>query len=283
MRKKVKVPMSVYGSHGESADEVSPIPGVSYAPAQLPQRVRFEIIGESWDLLIKRWGTWLVAGLLFTVPAFLLFVVVYGVMIVQIWPLITTRHNGPDAAQFALIQLQFYGVSIPLGIVLSAFEGIIEGGMVRMAFRQMRGETISVGDLFKVGDVIWPLMAVGILQNVALQIGLTLFYIPGIIVGGLLMLAIPLVTERRMPTIAALRESVNVLKHDLINASLFFFVISVVFSLGMLLCGIGIAFTFPLMPIVMAFLYRDFNLGGPSRPGYPTESPSGPSNPWASH
>jgi uncharacterized membrane protein len=154
--------------------------------------------------------------------------------------------------------------------------------MVRMALRQVRGETIAAGDVFKVGDVAGQLILVGLLQGLAVQIGTMFCYIPGFILGGIFMLAIPLVAERRLSAVDALRESARHLKPDLVTAALFFFVIMLIYSLGGFVCGIGMAASFPLLPICLALIYRDFFLGGPPPPGYPGVAPTDPANPWSS-
>jgi uncharacterized membrane protein len=169
-----------------------------------------------------------------------------------------------------------------MGLVVYAFQGLVAGGMVRMALRQLRGETIAAGDVFKVGDVAGQLILVGLLQGLAVQIGTMFCYIPGFILGGIFMLATPFVAEQRLSAVDALRESAKHLKPDLVNASLFFFVIMLLYGLGSIACGIGMAATFPLFPICLALIYRDFFLGGPTPPSYPGVGPTGPANPWAS-
>jgi hypothetical protein len=275
--------MSVYGSGGgDYSGSTSMDRDSGFIPAAIRPKVRFDVIGESCNLLTKQLGVWFVSGLLFVMPVLLVLFVAYGTMFAQMMPLLGMGRNAPGNPDLAGIQRLFYGVSIPVGVSIAAFDGVIEGSMVRMAFRQMRGETIAVGDLFKVGDVIWPLMIVGILQNLAVHLGTLFCYVPGFILGGIFLLAIPLVTERRMSALAAVRESIHILRADIVNASLFFLLLSLVCSLGLSLCGIGVAFTFPLLPIAMALIYRDFFQFGPTQSSHPTVASAGPSNPWTS-
>ena len=256
--------------------------GGAYARVPMPPRVSFEILSEAWDLLIKQFGVWLAAGFAFIIPISVVIGALSTIMFAQMAALgrMSSGSNG-FSAQMLGLQLQFYGISLPAGILIAAFDGIIEGGMVRMAFRQMRGESIGIGDIFKIGDVFWPLAVIGILQNLAVQVGSLFCVFPGIILGGLLLLAIPLVTERRMSAMHAIRESVSALKTDWVNASLFCFLLSLIVSLGGFVCGIGTAFTFPLMPLTMALLYRDFFPSDLTASGYRNADPTVPTNPWA--
>lgn len=258
--------------------------GGGYARVPMPPKVRFEVLTEAWDLLIKQFGVWFVAGLAFVVPVAVLIGGLSAIMMAQMAALGRMSAGNHDlSAQMLGLQLQFYGISLPAGILFSAFDGIIEGGMVRMAFRQMRGESIGISDIFKIGDVFWPLAVIGILQNIAVQVGSMFCLFPGIILGGLLLLAIPLVTERRMSAMNAIRESVNALKTDLVNASLLCFLLSLIVSLGGFVCGIGTAFTFPLMPITMALLYRDFYPREVPPSSFLSTDPTAPTNPWATN
>ena len=82
--------------------------------------------------------------------------------------------------------------------------------------------------------------------------------IPGFIVSGLFMLAIPLVVEGRLPATGALIQSWNALKSQWLVATLFHFVLILAALSGVLLCGVGVFFTGPLYCLAISILYRDF-------------------------
>ena len=271
--------MSVYESG--SAGDSGPV-GTVYAsgPGQMPPKVRFDVIGEAWNLLTKQFGVWFVAGLAFVIPIFVLVGIFYVVLFAMIFSTPGMGRMEPGSAAFWAFEAKIYGMIIPIGLLSSAFQALIGGGMVRMALRQLRGEVIAAGDVFKIGDVAGPLVLVGILQGLAIQVGALFCYVPGIILGGLFMLAVPFVVEKRLPALEALRESAKTLKPDLVMASLLFFVVMLVYSLGSFACGIGLAASFPILPICLALIYRDFFLGGPAPVTYPGSNPTDPANPW---
>ena len=71
--------------------------------------------------------------------------------------------------------------------------------------------------------------------------------IPGFIVSGLFMLAIPLVVEGRLPATGALIQSWNALKSQWLVATLFHIVLIFAALSGVMLCGVGIFFTGPAL------------------------------------
>ncbi len=82
--------------------------------------------------------------------------------------------------------------------------------------------------------------------------------IPGFIVSGLFMLAIPLVVEGRLPATGALKQSWSALKSQWLVATLFHCVLILAAWSGLLLCGVGVFLTGPLYCLAISILYRDF-------------------------
>jgi len=110
--------------------------------------------------------------------------------------------------------------------------------------------------------VALPLIGASILIGIGTQIGAMLCIIPGLILAGLWMLTLPLIVDKKMGVIEAMSASFNALKSDMLTATLFYLVLSLVAAIGALLCGVGALFTYPLFPLAIAIVYRDFFLGG---------------------
>jgi uncharacterized membrane protein len=144
-------------------------------------------------------------------------------------------------------------------IVASVFLcGLLSAGFYKMALKQVRGRAISVSDLFDVKDIFWPMLGMSLVVGLAVGIGMQLMYIPGYILGGLWMLAGPLLVERRMGVFDAMGASWKALQPELVMAAFYYFVISLVASLGALVLLVGILFTLPLFYLGQALVYRDF-------------------------
>jgi len=205
--------------------------------------VRFDVINQAFALFQQQMGQWVVIALVF--------VVVVGV------------------ASF-LLNL------VPVVGLLSGIPGmILAGGIYKAALKHVRGEAIAVADLFDIGDIVGPLIVAGILVNIGTSIGMLLCVLPGIVVAGLWMFTTPLIVDRGMDGVAAMRESWNVLKGQWAMAAVFIFVVGIVGVIGVLGCGVGVLFTMPIAFLSSALLYRDFFPEG-AAPVDPFAPPSSP-------
>jgi uncharacterized membrane protein len=208
--------------------------------------VQFSVIGEAWRQYKRHWVVWSLATLIVMVC----FSVAVGICMA----ILDARGRG--AGGFRLPLSPAAGI-IPftLSAMVSAF---LVGGMVRMASNQLRGRAPRIEDLFSVTDCWFDLLLTGILYAVATAIGNMLCVIPGFIVSGLFMLAVPLVVEGRLPATGALMQSWNSLKSQWLTATVFHLLLILLAVSGFVLCGIGVLFTGPLYSLSIAILYRDF-------------------------
>ncbi|HLK56712.1 MAG TPA: hypothetical protein VKU00_09115 [Chthonomonadaceae bacterium] len=248
--------------------------GSSYPPPEyrMAPKVRFEAIGEAWQLFSQQMGTWILALLIFLAIYFAIYIGIYVVLMVGIFgTLMATggsasgQHGGDPSAMLGVL---FLGYSI-LALVILALVSYFTAGMLRMAIRQVRGEPIGIGDLFSGGDAFLPVLGATLLVGLATGIGGMLLVIPGFIVAGLFFLTIPLIVDRKMGVIEAMTASWNALKSDWLMATLFAFVLPLIAGLGALACGFGMLFTMPLLYLGMAVVYRDFFM-----PGLPQNNPN---------
>ncbi|BCW98418.1 MAG: hypothetical protein KatS3mg024_1245 [Armatimonadota bacterium] len=225
-----------------------------YSPAP---RVRFEAIGEAWNLFKADAGTWVVTSL---IALIVLGVVIAAVNLVNNLFTEAAQISSPAMTPAAL--LAAFGSMIIVQIISSLITTVawvvVTAGIYRMALRRMRGEQVSAGDLFNIGDVFPQVLVAGLLASVIVTIGYLLCIIPGIIAGGLLMFTVPLIVDRQMDGVEAISTSFRILSADLLNAVLFYAVLSFIVFIGLLACGVGILVTFPLYPLGVAIVYRDF-------------------------
>lgn len=266
--------MSVYGGGGGGDYGGSMPAGVVYAPAPMPPKVRFEIIGEAWDLFQKQMGTWVLSVLI-------LFVITFTVSF-------ALRFSGTLAGLGAIgrdgdADVTLASVSFRLfsSLITNLITFFLLGGLYKMALKQIRGLAIGVSDLFSAGSVFIPLFLTNLLYGVCVLGGTILCIIPGLIFASLLILSPLLIVDKRETSpVQALKASWNVLKTDMLNAVLFLFVLGIVSVAGVLGCGVGLLFTYPLLPLGYALLYRDFFGLGTAEAVEPRFSE--PQNPWVS-
>jgi uncharacterized membrane protein len=215
--------------------------------------IRFGIIGDAWQLYKRHWLVWSLATLI----VMICYSLVNGILL----GLLDGGHGGhPHPGGFRL----FLPMSGALHFVASTvISGFLVGGMIRMASNQLRGRAPAIEDLFSVTDCWFDLLLVSLLVGAASALGTILCVIPGFLVFGLFMLAIPLVVEGRLPATGALIQSFEALKSQWLTATIFHFCLVLAAMAGLLLCFVGVFFTGPLYSLSIALIYRSFFPGGP--------------------
>jgi len=229
-------------------------------PAQ--PKIRFDAIGEAWNLFTQQMGAWIGAVLI----AIAVFIGIYIVgIVVVVGMMVGASGAGGNAggAAAGLGMLLFLAIYVIMLIAIC----YLCAGMYRMALKQVRGQQISAGDVFAAGDTWLPVLGATLLVSIAVGIAYIFLVIPGLILGGLLMLTVPLVVDQRLGVMDAMQQSFNTLKSDWLMATLFYFVLCFLAGLGGVIFGIGIIFTLPLFFLGIAIVYRDFFLAQQVAPG----------------
>lgn len=243
-----------------------PMGGGYYNPG--PQ-INFDWISQAWNLFKEQMWAWVGAILLFGVVTFAICVPIafatgYAQTIIS---LIQRANSGsppaPPNVFLGNISALLFSAAVYAAI------GILQGGLYRMAMRQMRGEIVKSTDVFSALDVALPMLVVGVLTQIALTISVYLCILPVFIVGGLFMFAPLLVVDRGLGPISAISESIALLKGHWLMAALFFLVISFLSGIGGLACWVGALWTYPLLFLTIGLAYRAF-----TQPVQPTQFPS---------
>ncbi len=213
--------------------------------------LRFGVIKEAWGLYKQHAFIWSVAMLMVTALHGVVNSVLFGLL-----------HRGEPLGPggFRLFIPSADPVSLTASTVVTGF---FLGGMVRMAGRQIRGGAPRLEDLFSTKDCWFDLVLVSFLIGIATSIGLALFVIPGFIVSGLFMLAIPLVAEGRVPATGALIQSWHALKSQWLTAAVFHWFLIILAVSGFFLCYLPVLATGPLYCLSVTLLYHRFFGWGP--------------------
>ena len=252
--------------------------------------IRFEAIGEAWRLFRDRLGLWVLAVL---IVGLCNLVISFGVgILLMMGRVALAMAMGGQEPVFLAVPLTF----VPLALSM-AVQGYFLGGMYRMALKQVGGEPPALGDLFLGTDAIPGLVLSSLLVGLATLLGYFCLIVPGVVLSGLFMFALPLVVDRRLSAVDALERSFQALKSQWLMAAAFHLVLALVSVLGIIACFVGLLLTIPIYPLGVAVLYRDFfpmkaaqssRIGGRSRrktvvPGELEEvgQSSGGIPPWA--
>lgn len=147
-----------------------------------------------------------------------------------------------------------------VGVVSSVSSGLLTGPMVvgymRMIAKEQRGEAAQIGDVFRGFDDFVPAFVAGLISLLVVSLGLMLCFIPGLLILALPSVALSLVAQGEKDGVAAFNQAWRIVTKNLGAAFWCALVLSVVGSLGLLLCGIGVLVTGPLSMIGSYFMAR---------------------------
>lgn len=251
--------------------------------------VRWEWIGQGWELFIKQWQNWIVMALvaagIFIVISIPFYIFIFGAEFAA-----SRNRDASDISAIAggaslLVRLIFQ-------VVASVVSALLSAGFYKAAFKQLRGEQVAIGDLAGTFQYLGPMIGAAIIIGILQAIGMILCLIPGFIVMGLFMFTFPLIVERNLGMFDAMSASLDVTKKNLIMFTLFAIVVQALIPLGgFLACCVGLLVAYPLIFIINACAFRDcFGLEGtmssntytppppPSYGGY--EPPPPPPSSW---
>jgi hypothetical protein len=228
-------------------------------------QVRFgEWISEGWRMFTAQWKGWVSLSLgLFAavmVPMTIYMAFVYGTLIAT--AAVQTGPAGSSDASGVGIFLIFVSFFL-LMLVMLPLTALLTGGMYKAALKQLRGGQVEFKDLFSARDRFMPMLGGILLHQLLVFLGGVLCVIPGLIVAGLLFFTYPLIIDRKLGVVEAMKASVEVTKPNLLMFTLFAIVVQLIASAGTYACYVGLLATLPLMFTMGAVAYRNcFGLEG---------------------
>jgi uncharacterized membrane protein len=210
--------------------------------------LRFGVIGDAWRLYKQHALVWALAML----------IVMAATGVVNGAIHIVFERGAPLGPGGFRLFVPSPSTGATMFIASTTVSGFFLGGMVRMAGRQIRGGAPRLEDLFSITDCWFDLVLVAFLIGAGTFIGCLLCLIPGFIVLGVCLLAIPLVVEGRLPATGALIQSWHSLKSQWLTATVFHLVLIILAASGLLLCFVGVFATGPLYCLAVTSIYHRF-------------------------
>lgn len=211
-------------------------------------RIRFEAIGGAWALYQQQMGMWILISLV---------IVLIGVAINSVLEILLGR-APTGLSPFSM----FLAPSrLLLNFIESTISYTLVGAALHAAIRHVRGEGVRLEYLTEVVPIGGKLIITSLIVGVATTIAMIFCILPAVVVGGLLMFAIPLVVDKKAEPLDAVRQSFEMLKSQWLMATLFYFVATLVGIVGVILCGVGLILTLPMFLLSVALLYDDFVRG----------------------
>ena len=278
--------------------------------------VRFEWIGESWQVFSAQAGVWVFGAFVYGVIAL---IVVYGMEFALLFPVMfSSMSAGPAADPTAMTRAMMprawlLGIVIVLAmVVINAF---FWGAMLKMANNQVRGFLLTVGDVFSGKSAFVRLLGLQLIFYIPIflisflttypmtqhlystaspydpfaqmkammpiyEIGLALDIIPLVLLG-LFWPAAALIADGESIA-GALAKSWNAMKRSWLMASVFMLVFMIILWFSALLCLLGLLATVPMFMIISSLMYRDMigmpagQTPAPAMAGYPYQQPNPP-------
>jgi len=214
-----------------------------------PPRVRLDVLSQAWQLVREQMGTWVLATFIAMIPATILFGIYYAVVIAAVVSDPGRGQNLPTGLNLA---------AYPVSFLVMMLQYYFLAGLSHMGLKQLRGEAIAVGDIFTPRAGAGAAILAGLLTGLGVLFGTYACLIPGLLLSGLWMLTAPILANEEISGVDAMKKSFATLKPDMWNALGVMFVLQLVAQVGTFACLIGGLVSYPLLPLSLAILYRDF-------------------------
>lgn len=167
--------------------------------------------------------------------------------------LVNTLYRG--AADSSGSQVAVAMIWVITYVAGTAFTVWLTAGLLLYLLRIIRGQPAHFGMLFDAGPLIVPATIATIAYSVIVTLGLLVCIVPGVILGLMYWLAIPLVIDARLEVTEAFRVSRQTTDGHKGTLALVWLISVGLLIAGALVCGIGLVFTLPLAAVLQAVAY----------------------------
>lgn len=266
--------------------------------------VRWEWIEKAWKMFSDQMSTWVLIQIVF---GLILFAAVIPIVLITggLAGLSESTRGSRPPGLLVILPMIFtlLLIAVPLAVFLTS-------GAWHTAVRQLRVRQISVSDLFSGSPSFLRILGLGLIQMLLGIIVQVVISLPTFIVdsaalnlitsllsnaasftlGGLLFYTPLLIVDRNQGVLESITNSVNATKSQWWMYALFYFVVSLLAGIGVLLCCIGLLFTSHFIFTVPSVAYRDvFGLSGmtpqqnyspPPPPNYGEQEPPPQPSSW---
>jgi len=163
-----------------------------------------KVLKNGWDLFVKDIGPLIVAGL---IPFAIMLVALVPAYLVFLVPIVVSsnRNNGTASAAAAVGGAVLLAV---VAIVATLLTIPFYGAIVKMILRRVReGRAPQYGDVWACWSQWGSLVGAAVLVGLAVAVGFVLLIIPGIFLAIMFCLVFPVIVDRRVGPVEAMRLS----------------------------------------------------------------------------
>ncbi|PVE41880.1 zinc-ribbon domain-containing protein [Limnohabitans planktonicus] len=154
------------------------------------------------------------------------------------------------------------------GFAFGLLVGPLQVGYMKLEEKIKTGQPSTFTDIFKGFDHLVPALVAFLISAVVTGIGFMLCFIPGFFVMSLIPVSLYLVAQGETDGVQAVQRAWGYLKGNLFMPMITLLVLSVLSSIGMIFCFIGIFLTLPLLYIGSYHMAKE--LVGDMAPANPT-------------
>ena len=154
-------------------------------------------------------------------------------------------------------------VAILWQLVLAALLYPFLASVMNIALRRADGHAVTLGDALGHGVSFAQLSLLGVLMTLATMIGFGLLVLPGIYLSVAFMFALPLVVDRRLAAIEALKTSLAIVHPHWFRCAGLLLVLGLMIALGAMTV-IGLIWVLPVSSLALALAYRRFFAAAPA-------------------
>jgi uncharacterized membrane protein len=157
---------------------------------------------------------------------------------------------GNDASPVVVLALQL--TSFAVSLVVGSF---LAGGLFTFLFKVARGQPYAVSDVFSGGQYFGPMFVTNLLLQIGVGIGFVLCIVPGVILALGWAAAIPLVVDRGISGVDALKESWRLTTGQKANLFVYYLLSVLVAIAGFAACCVGIFVATPIIAVGFTYVY----------------------------
>lgn len=217
---------------------------------QYPPGIYFEFVGKSWDYVKQNMGMWAAATAVFY--AVTMAVSIPFSILGQAMGIGLDQMNAPTGASIvAILGLQLVSWAVQGAVIMP-----LTAGMVCMALEQIDGKPLNIATMFKPFSNFVQNAIGGIVVMIAIILGFLCCIVPGIYLFGRLAFTNVLITENKMTASEGLNKSWEVMGPYAWAMFGLYFVASILASLGIMACCVGVLVTAPILHLTLAQQYR---------------------------
>lgn len=245
-----------YGGYGAPPTDPygQPVPG---GPPMGPYSAP-DAVGYGWRKFFASPGTLLVPVLI----VFVVLVVTEALLYFLLYNTLLGTHDCTQTVFGQQVQTQcgpsflmrLFVTSLITGLMTVAWS-FAAAGLYKGALAVVDGKGFSTGQMFEGWDKGQVAIA-AILIGVATAIGSFLCYIPGLIVGFLMMFTLLFIVDKQMQAMDAIKASIKLVVDNLGQTLVWALLAIAVYIVGLVVCCVGLLVAIPIILIGLAFTYR---------------------------